>query len=184
MLIYEALHDPDIDSPKMLVHCDFGMSRAPAVVIGYLMATGGLSFREGIRMVQEKRGNVCLNLGFVRALSKWASMRDDFWTNGIPKKRKEREVDNTTEINDTVVDLPRLAPVSMLDGGGSVKTKTPRTVPSRPRNEITTDTDDANTSKTGTLDKIERRASVILLEKKQEWEKMKKKKAWRRFRCW
>ncbi|TGZ84467.1 phosphatases II, partial [Ascodesmis nigricans] len=64
MLIYEALHDPDIDSPKMLVHCDFGMSRAPAVVIGYLMATGGLSFREGIRMVQEKRGNVCLNLGF------------------------------------------------------------------------------------------------------------------------
>jgi protein-tyrosine phosphatase len=40
---------------RILVHCQAGCSRSPAVVAGYLMKTEGLSPEEAVRRVAEKR---------------------------------------------------------------------------------------------------------------------------------
>ncbi|KAK6618293.1 hypothetical protein RUM44_002745 [Polyplax serrata] len=52
---------------KIFVHCNAGYSRAPAIIIGYLMKTLGLSLQEALCKVNEKR-KVKPNDGFLRQL--------------------------------------------------------------------------------------------------------------------
>lgn len=52
----------------VLVHCNAGVSRAPAVVIGYLMMVRKLSFWEAYDSVKSRRPCVSPNAGFVKQL--------------------------------------------------------------------------------------------------------------------
>ena len=40
---------------KVLVHCNDGMSRAPSLVIAYLMETYGIDFKAALNHVQQRR---------------------------------------------------------------------------------------------------------------------------------
>lgn len=62
---------------RVLVHCRRGISRSPAIVVAYLMATQGWSFRRASHYVKHRRPCISLNLAFqeklreLRAEPKW-----------------------------------------------------------------------------------------------------------------
>ncbi|KAG8001006.1 Dual specificity protein phosphatase 19 [Nibea albiflora] len=52
----------------VLVHCNAGVSRAPAVVMGYLMSCDGQSFDDAFSLVKSARPASCPNPGFLEQL--------------------------------------------------------------------------------------------------------------------
>lgn len=51
-----------------MVHCNAGVSRAPAVVTGYLMACEGQSFDAALSLVKSARPAASPNPGFMEQL--------------------------------------------------------------------------------------------------------------------
>eukprot|EP00331_Platyophrya_macrostoma_P010186 CAMPEP_0176429258 /NCGR_PEP_ID=MMETSP0127-20121128/13615_1 /TAXON_ID=938130 /ORGANISM="Platyophrya macrostoma, Strain WH" /LENGTH=260 /DNA_ID=CAMNT_0017811051 /DNA_START=103 /DNA_END=885 /DNA_ORIENTATION=+ len=56
---------------KVLVHCRRGISRSPAIVVGYLMRHEGFSYQDALQYVQDRR-NVSLNLAFRTLLEEYS----------------------------------------------------------------------------------------------------------------
>ena len=56
---------------KILIHCIEGISRAPALIAGYLMWKQNLRTDKAIEFVKSKRICVDINLGFIIQLHKW-----------------------------------------------------------------------------------------------------------------
>ena len=56
---------------KILIHCIEGISRAPALIAGYLMWKQNLRTEKAIEFVKSKRNCVDINLGFIIQLHKW-----------------------------------------------------------------------------------------------------------------
>ena len=54
------------------VHCYMGMSRSVCIVCGYLIAEKGMTVRQAIQFVKERRGIAKPNAGFVQQLDAWA----------------------------------------------------------------------------------------------------------------
>ncbi|KAA8588398.1 hypothetical protein FQN60_001592 [Etheostoma spectabile] len=52
----------------VLVHCNAGVSRAPAVIIGYLMSCEGQTFADALSLVKSVRGASSPNPGFLEQL--------------------------------------------------------------------------------------------------------------------
>lgn len=48
------------------VHCTAGMSRAPSMVLGYLVLYKGIEFEAAFRLVKESREVVCPNMEVLR----------------------------------------------------------------------------------------------------------------------
>lgn len=63
--------DKEIKNKKILFHCIEGISRAPAMVAGYLMWKENLSISNAINLIKSKRQCIDLNLGFHIQLQKW-----------------------------------------------------------------------------------------------------------------
>lgn len=61
-IIHEKRHE------NILVHCNAGISRAPSIVISYLMALKGLTYNEAYNIVKTVRPLIKPNEGFVRQL--------------------------------------------------------------------------------------------------------------------
>uniref|UniRef100_H2MFC1 Dual specificity phosphatase 19a n=1 Tax=Oryzias latipes TaxID=8090 RepID=H2MFC1_ORYLA len=57
----------------VLIHCNAGVSRAPAVVIGYLMSCEGQSFDEALSLVKSVRPASAPNPGFLDQLRNYKS---------------------------------------------------------------------------------------------------------------
>lgn len=55
----------------VLVHCNAGVSRAAAIIIGFLMYSEGLSFAMAFSVVKNARPAICPNSGFVEQLQKY-----------------------------------------------------------------------------------------------------------------
>ena len=55
----------------VLVHCNAGVSRAPSIVIGYLMTTRRFTFQEALDYVKSKRPSVRPNDGFLTQLKNY-----------------------------------------------------------------------------------------------------------------
>ncbi|CAL8254333.1 unnamed protein product [Lota lota] len=55
----------------VLVHCNAGVSRSTAIVIGYLMLREGLSFDDAFGQVKHARPSVCPNPGFCQQLKSY-----------------------------------------------------------------------------------------------------------------
>lgn len=53
---------------SILVHCQAGISRSPALVIAYLMAHSGLSLHDAYRWVKSKRSVISPNFAFLGQL--------------------------------------------------------------------------------------------------------------------
>ncbi|XP_056392085.1 dual specificity protein phosphatase 19 [Hyla sarda] len=59
----------------VLVHCNAGVSRAPAIIIGYLMYSEKLNFARAFSVVKNARPAVCPNSGFMEQLHKYQDHR-------------------------------------------------------------------------------------------------------------
>ncbi|KAF8073339.1 protein-tyrosine phosphatase-like protein [Lyophyllum atratum] len=55
----------------VLVHCQQGISRSPAIVIAYLIRNHGMSYDNAVALLKRKRACVKPNSGFVAALREW-----------------------------------------------------------------------------------------------------------------
>lgn len=55
----------------VLVHCNAGVSRAAAILIGFLMRTEGLNFPQAFSLVKNARPAICPNPGFMEQLHKY-----------------------------------------------------------------------------------------------------------------
>ena len=56
---------------KILIHCIEGISRAPALIAGYLMWKQNLRTENAIEFIKSRRKCVDINLGFIIQLHKW-----------------------------------------------------------------------------------------------------------------
>ncbi|KAG6836466.1 hypothetical protein H0H93_007746 [Arthromyces matolae] len=56
---------------NVLVHCQQGISRSPAIVIAYLIRNQGMTYDSAFALLQRKRACVKPNSGFVAALREW-----------------------------------------------------------------------------------------------------------------
>uniref|UniRef100_A0A8D2DVB7 Tyrosine specific protein phosphatases domain-containing protein n=1 Tax=Sciurus vulgaris TaxID=55149 RepID=A0A8D2DVB7_SCIVU len=68
----DAAHDLDVlkkhKDGVVLVHCNAGVSRAAAIVIGFLMNSEEISFTSAFTMVKNARPSICPNSGFMEQL--------------------------------------------------------------------------------------------------------------------
>ena len=53
------------------VHCSFGMSRSPSIVLGYLMNIERISLAQAVRIVKESRPVTAPNYGFMQQLANY-----------------------------------------------------------------------------------------------------------------
>ena len=56
---------------KILIHCIEGISRAPALIAGYLMYKQNIKTENAIEFIKSKRKCIDINLGFIIQLHKW-----------------------------------------------------------------------------------------------------------------
>lgn len=63
-----------IKSGCVLVHCNAGVSRCASVVIGYLMKTRRMTYKDAFDLVKEKRPAICPNEGFRTQLKTYEKM--------------------------------------------------------------------------------------------------------------
>jgi len=86
---------------KVLIHCIEGISRAPAIIAGYLMWKQNLTTEKAIELIKSKRKCVDINLGFIIQLNKWENYLFSppekiqiFKLNPIIRLLEEKEIEN------------------------------------------------------------------------------------------
>jgi len=75
MLVLKRIKENGYENKRILFHCQGGMSRSPAIVIGYLMATQKYhyTFTQAYDLVAKKRGKLGINPGFIAQLKEFES---------------------------------------------------------------------------------------------------------------
>ncbi|XP_064289805.1 dual specificity protein phosphatase 19 isoform X2 [Passer domesticus] len=68
---FEFIEQAKIQDGVVLVHCNAGVSRAAAIVIGFLMNSERLSFARAFSLVKNARPAACPNPGFMEQLHKY-----------------------------------------------------------------------------------------------------------------
>ncbi|NWU98134.1 DUS19 phosphatase, partial [Upupa epops] len=68
---FEFIEKAKSQNGVVLVHCNAGVSRAAAVVIGFLMHKEGLGFASAFSQVKSARPAACPNPGFMEQLHKY-----------------------------------------------------------------------------------------------------------------
>jgi hypothetical protein len=62
------------ESGKVLVHCVEGISRSPALIVGYLMWKYNFERDDALTFIKQKRSNVDINFGFIIQLEKFSKL--------------------------------------------------------------------------------------------------------------
>lgn len=60
----------------VLVHCNAGVSRAAAIVIGFLMNSEEISFNSAFTVVKNARPSICPNSGFMEQLRTYQEVKE------------------------------------------------------------------------------------------------------------
>lgn len=92
---------------KILIHCIEGISRAPAIIAGYLIWKNNLTTEKSIELIKSKRKCVDINLGFTIQLHKWEKYLfaspeklQIFKLNPIIRLLEEKEIENESNNNE------------------------------------------------------------------------------------
>ena len=72
---FEVLDDAVKSDGCVLVHCKAGVSRAAAVVIGYLIRQNDMDYQQAFDFVKSKRPSIKPNPGFVAQLKEYSLTR-------------------------------------------------------------------------------------------------------------
>ncbi|KAG6337373.1 hypothetical protein ID866_1696 [Astraeus odoratus] len=94
--IYNALSS----GGNVLVHCQQGVSRSPAIVIAYLIHNLGMSYDQAYALVKRRRPCINPNPGFVAALRAWESK----WRSDAPSPPPQFRRANTSYASMTSAD--------------------------------------------------------------------------------
>ncbi|KAG8520318.1 Dual specificity protein phosphatase 19 [Galemys pyrenaicus] len=65
---FEFIKQAKLKNGVVLVHCNAGVSRAAAIVIGFLMNSEEISFTSAFSLVKNARPSICPNAGFMEQL--------------------------------------------------------------------------------------------------------------------
>uniref|UniRef100_A0A8D0HN52 Dual specificity protein phosphatase 19 n=1 Tax=Sphenodon punctatus TaxID=8508 RepID=A0A8D0HN52_SPHPU len=68
---FEFIEQAKMQDGVVLVHCNAGVSRAAAIIIGFLMYSEGLNFARAFSLVKNARPAICPNPGFMEQLHKY-----------------------------------------------------------------------------------------------------------------
>ncbi|XP_026523820.1 dual specificity protein phosphatase 19 [Notechis scutatus] len=68
---FEFIEQIKLKGEVVLVHCNAGVSRAAAIIIGFLMYSEGLNFAMAFSVVKNARPAICPNPGFMEQLQKY-----------------------------------------------------------------------------------------------------------------
>ncbi|XP_029461807.1 dual specificity protein phosphatase 19 [Rhinatrema bivittatum] len=68
---FSFIEQAKVQNGVVLVHCNAGVSRAAAIVIGFLMKTQELNFVRAFSLVKNARPAICPNPGFLEQLHKY-----------------------------------------------------------------------------------------------------------------
>lgn len=71
-------------SNNILVHCFAGKSRSTSMVVGYLMGRKGLTLKEALDLIREKRPIAEPNPGFIIQLKAYEKMLYGKLSDGVP----------------------------------------------------------------------------------------------------
>ena len=95
------------NNKKILFHCIEGISRAPAIIAGYLIWKQNLKTEKAIELIKSKRKCVDINLGFTLQLHKWENYLFSppekiqiFKLNPNIRLLEEKEIENENFINE------------------------------------------------------------------------------------
>jgi len=77
-----------ISGGNVLVHCQQGISRSPAIVIAYLIHNLGMSYDQAYALVKRHRPCINPNPGFVAALRAWETKWRSFESHPLPQIRR------------------------------------------------------------------------------------------------
>ncbi|KAF7461453.1 Hypothetical predicted protein [Marmota monax] len=69
----------------VLVHCNAGVSRAAAIVIGFLMNSEEISFTSAFALVKNARPSICPNSGFMEQLRTYQESKESNKYDKIPQ---------------------------------------------------------------------------------------------------
>ncbi|KAI6661397.1 Dual specificity protein phosphatase 2 [Oopsacas minuta] len=67
----EIIEKVRLDSGKILVHCNAGISRSATVCAAYLMKSQGISMDDALKIIKDKRRCIAPNFGFMLKLMKF-----------------------------------------------------------------------------------------------------------------
>jgi hypothetical protein len=80
----EFIHNALLSSGKIYVHCQYGFSRSPTIVIAYIMQYGNspqqeckMHFFDALEYVSSKRPSICPNFGFNMSLRNYERFLQD-----------------------------------------------------------------------------------------------------------
>ncbi|XP_029790150.1 dual specificity protein phosphatase 19 [Suricata suricatta] len=65
---FEFIEQAKMEDGVVFVHCNAGVSRAAAIVIGFLMNSEEISFTSAFTLVKNARPSICPNTGFMQQL--------------------------------------------------------------------------------------------------------------------
>ncbi|XP_013922854.1 PREDICTED: dual specificity protein phosphatase 19 [Thamnophis sirtalis] len=71
---FEFIEQIKLKDGVVLVHCNAGVSRAAAIIIGFLMYSEGLNFAMAFSVVKNARPAICPNSGFMEQLQKYCQI--------------------------------------------------------------------------------------------------------------
>nr|XP_004660276.1 dual specificity protein phosphatase 19 [Jaculus jaculus] len=81
---FEFIEQAKMKDGVVLVHCNAGVSRAAAIVIGFLMASEELSLSSAFTLVKNARPSVCPNAGFMEQLRLYEEGKGDMKRDRAP----------------------------------------------------------------------------------------------------
>ncbi|XP_037705238.1 dual specificity protein phosphatase 19 isoform X1 [Choloepus didactylus] len=73
---FEFIEQAKMKDGVVLVHCNAGISRAAAVVIGFLMNSEEISFNSAHSLVKNARPSICPNAGFMEQLRAYQQSKE------------------------------------------------------------------------------------------------------------
>ncbi|XP_006864123.1 PREDICTED: dual specificity protein phosphatase 19 [Chrysochloris asiatica] len=92
---FEFIEHTKTKDGVVLVHCNAGVSRAAAIVIGFLMNSEEISFTSAFSLVKNARPSICPNAGFMQQLRSYQENKEK---SNKRDKIKELESDNSSKL--------------------------------------------------------------------------------------